>query len=79
MVALHKMTCHSKLIYPDHPDFYDWLSIPPPTWGNPVWVADRFGNLRQVENAQMTEYLEGGEYDEISRNDPDLMAQLNYE
>lgn len=63
----------TRLILPGHPLFNATLATPPPNWGQ---VAARDGNtyafvaelgsgiMRPATQEELTDYLEGGEYDE---------------
>jgi hypothetical protein len=63
----------SALILPGDPRFNETLMNPPPDWGeiaardgdSVAYVADRStGIFRAVTQAELEEYLEGGEYEE---------------
>lgn len=71
------------LIYPGHPDFEAWLSVPPPHWqdSNPIdetaLVKDAAtGLLRTADRKAVFEYLYGGEYDEIQAGEEDELWQV---
>ncbi|MCT7958952.1 hypothetical protein [Laspinema palackyanum] len=57
----------------DGDEFYQWLSLPPPSLAkkqekegeNCALVADEFGVLRPVNPMEFREYWLGGEYDYV--------------
>ena len=55
-----------KLLLPSDPGFYEILATPPPTKGQGVNFVCRSGQdvAEEVSEGELTEYLEGGEYDQ---------------
>jgi hypothetical protein len=53
------------IMLPDHPDFQDWLGLPPPSWtGQGALIADaQTGIPREASEQEFWEYCLGGEYD----------------
>jgi len=64
---------NSNLLFPGDPDFDYYLATLPPNWkqnmhqnqGQCAFVAEPgSGILRPANSVELTEYIEGGEYDE---------------
>jgi hypothetical protein len=55
------------IITPEHPDFYSILhgTIPPGFSTNTLVVSADTGLLRPVTDEELTDYVYGGEYDEV--------------
>jgi len=55
------------LILPSHPDFYRILATPPPDPDRSKCFVARAGSLvlEAVDDKELDEYLEGGEYDQV--------------
>ena len=55
-----------KLLLPTDPGFHEILATPPPTQGRGVNFVCRSGSdvAEEVNERELNEYLEGGEYDQ---------------
>lgn len=54
------------LLLPGQPQFTKWLALPPPSTENCSYVVrpGSFGMMESVNDSQLDEYLNSGEYDE---------------